>query len=379
VVTYPAATVTDYQAGTTLKYSQASGTTFPIGVTKVTVTATDVSGNVGTATFNVTVLNKTAPVVTPPANVTATATSAAGAVVTYPAATVTDYQAGTTLKYSQASGTTFPIGTTTVTVTATDVSGNVATATFTVTVAVNQGIVLLQANGTTASLSAGDSLKLGANGSLFVNSSYSQALQISGKSSITARNILITGGYSSTGGSTLTPTPLTGQKALPDPLASLAAPSTTGMPVYSTSLICNTNSVLQPGVYLHPLVISGNSKVTFSPGTYVFDGGIDVIGSATLSGSGVTLYNSGGSMIFDNTGAITLTPPASGTYARVTLFQARGNTLPVEFIGGMPVSISGDLYFPSAQVEVLGGNLTFGLIDAQSMQLIGGVQQCVYP
>jgi hypothetical protein len=149
------------------------------------------------------------------------------------------------------------------------------------------------------------------------------------------------------------------------------------MTTYSTCLICDTRTTLQPGVYTLPVVISGAANVTFAPGTYIFQGGIDVIGNAVLSGSGVTFYDANGPMIFAGNGTVTLSPAATGPYAGVTMFQARNDPYTALFIGGMQANLSGAYYFPAAQVQVYGGtNLTFGFIDAQSMTITGGFHQC---
>jgi hypothetical protein len=134
VVSYPAATVTDYVDNSpVVTYSQSSGTLFTMGTTLVTVNASDAAGNIAVVTFNVTVNSPLT--ITPPADVTVQATGGNGATVNYAAATVVDpLDPAPIITYSQNSGTTFPVGTTTVIVTATDAFGFVATGSFNVTV-----------------------------------------------------------------------------------------------------------------------------------------------------------------------------------------------------------------------------------------------------
>jgi hypothetical protein len=385
-VSYAAATASDAVGVTSITYSKNSGSTFPLGTTTVSITAKDAAGNSGIGSFTVTVQDTTAPVVTAPANVTATATGSTGAVVTYPAATATDAVGVTGLTYSQASGTTFPVGVTTVTVTAKDAAGNTGTKTFTVTVSaastLTRGVMILQPTGAgTLQLSGGTSLNLGANGSIYVNSTTAGALAISGGASATAKSIVIAGTSAVSGGAKLTPAPLTGQTPTADPFASLPDPVVAGMATYTTSSIAsNTVATLQPGVYTNAVSIAGAAKVTLAPGTYVFMKGLSVAGSGVVNGAGVTLYLGGGSIACSGGCKVTLSAPTSGTYAGVTVFQARKNATAAVFSGGANSTLGGAYYFPAAAFQMSGGaGVKFGMIVSATMQMSGGSYECLEP
>jgi len=65
---------------------------------------------------------------------------------------------------------------------------------------------------------------------------------------------------------------------------------------------------INPGIYAQ-ISVSGNAKLTLNPGVYILaGGGLTVSGNASISGSGVTLYNTESAF-----------PSAGGTYGGITL------------------------------------------------------------
>jgi hypothetical protein len=162
-------------------------------------------------------------------------------------------------------------------------------------------------------------------GIIQVNSNCSNAVTLSGNASITASQTRIVGGYTSSGNADFTPDPAVGVAALPDPLASLAAPSITGSHG-AASCGSNQSLTLTPGVYTS-ITGSGNCAITLQPGMYaIAGGGISVSGNASIKGSGVLLYNGGsnypasggsfGAMSLSGNGSFDLEPqPAAPTRA----------------------------------------------------------------
>ncbi len=151
------------------------------------------------------------------------------------------------------------------------------------------------------------------------------------------------------------------QPSTPDPLASIPAPSSSGMTVQSNSAMNLTNAgavTLNPGVYTGGLTLSGSSSVTLNPGIYyVNGGGINLSGGASISGSGVCIYNTGGGAInLTGTGNISLSPMTGGTYSGITVFQDRSNTAGATMSGGSNINNSGTFYFPGATVSMSGGS-----------------------
>ena len=237
-------------------------------------------------------------------------------------------------------------------------------------------VLVLNSTGSGAFNISGGAVLNMANRNVLVNSANPTAVTISGGSSgITALSISIVGGYSATGGSqnNLHPTPQTGAAPAADPLASLPAPSTAGLTVFAGRTINGGNAALSPGVYTGQIVIKGGATVTFQPGTYVLQGGINVA-SSTIQGNGVFLYNQIGQFTISGGSFINLTPPSSGTYAGLTVFQARSNTNPATISGGSSSSLAGIYYFPTTQLLTLSGgsNMQLGSIISAKLNLSGG-------
>jgi hypothetical protein len=251
-----------------------------------------------------------------------------------------------------------------------------ATATARKTTTTRTGILVLDPTGPKAlQMSGGASITL-SNGAVIVDSNDGRAFDISGGlSGITAQKISITGNYNASGGSAdnLHPTPVTGQPPVPDPLASLPTPSGIGQPVFPGNHISSTTTTLDPGVYTGPVVISGTSVVHLNSGVYIFRGGIELSGGSSINGQGVMLYSEG-PMTFSGTSVINLSPPSGGTYAGITMFQARGNTNKAVLSGGSGSVLAGTYYFPDTQqLELSGGShLQLGQIVTWRMLLSGG-------
>jgi hypothetical protein len=120
----------------------------------------------------------------------------------------------------------------------------------------------------------------------------------------------------------------------------------------------------------------GNAHVTLDPGTYeIAGGGFVVSNNATVSGSGVLIYNAGsafpkaggsfGGVNFSGTSSVNLTGPATGSYAGVILFQSRDNTTPL-LLSGSAMLGTGMVYAPSAVLYLSGSsNLAGPLIVDQ--------------
>ena len=122
-------------------------------------------------------------------------------------------------------------GTFTVTVMVTDPIASGATAwdfvqSFTVTVSPSI-IVLDPSAGGALTLSGNASITL--TGGVYVDSSSSSALSASGSAQIKASVIDVHGGVQKSGNPSFSPAPVTGAATVPDPLASLAPPSTSGL------------------------------------------------------------------------------------------------------------------------------------------------------
>jgi hypothetical protein len=132
------------------------------------------------------------------------------------------------------------------------------------------------------------------------------------------------------------------------------------------------NIVLQPGVYIGGISITGKGSITLSPGIYYMQGGgFSSTGQGALTGNQVMIYNNPQSnsdvINLAGQGATSLSPPTSGPYQGVLLFQHRTGVQPdvsVSGSGTAPMSISGTFYAPGALLKVT-GNGTQDTIGSQ--------------
>ena len=261
--------------------------------------------------------------------------------------------------------TYFTLGTETVTVTVTRSGGQAAAATSTATV----GTSIFALNPTLAgsvSLVGWPSINIG--GSLVVDSNSPFALVSLGAATVSTGSTRIVGNYLSLGTTNFTPAPTTGAAAVPDPLAALPVPANPGGTAQSVVVSGNQTVTLNPGLYSQ-IVVSGSARVTLNPGVYVIAGGsLTLAGSPTLVGSGVLIYLAGsgypgtggsyGGLALGGTPTVNLTPMATGTYAGVTLFQARDNNRAISLVGAALAGLNGFVYAPAALVSLVGWNGT---------------------
>ena len=211
---------------------------------------------------------------------------------------------------------------------------------------------------------------------MYVNSSSSTAVELQGSATINSYFLNLVGNYNLLGGTSITTNKgtvtayngatgivTTGATAVSDPLASY------NMPTYSS---CNyTNESLQsgtttinPGVYCNGLQIGNTAVVHMNAGNYIVDGGyFSVAGSATLTGSGVTVFlnkqleTTWPTVSFSNGATVTLTAPTTGTYAGIAIFQSRSATSATNSIlGGGAVNITGAIYLPNQALDFYGGS-----------------------
>jgi Flp pilus assembly protein TadG len=232
----------------------------------------------------------------------------------------------------------------------------------------------------------------GADCNMYVNSNSAGALRVTSGASITAKKVSVTGTATVTG-ATVTPTPLTGQAAYPDPLASVLTPPS------NVSAVCGTNPyappggnttkldlgggtyTIYPGVYCGGIGIKSGGSLTLQPGVYVIRGGgfggggsIVVQNNGTqFLGSGVMFYltcptgpcTSAGTFsahINIQSGAtVNLTAPTSGQYKGMLFYQdkfLKTTTTQNVFQSGSTSYYDGVFYFPTQELHFQSGSGT---------------------
>ena len=172
------------------------------------------------------------------------------------------------------------------------------------------------------------------------------------------------GAFQRSGNAVFHPTPVTGSAAMSDPLANLQAPST-GSSQGAVSVAGNSSRSIQPGTYTQ-IAVSGNASLTLTPGIYVVSsGGFTASGNATIKGSGVVIYVAAGSINLSGNSTVLLTPPTSGAYYGVGIFQARSDASTI-YLAGNTYLASGTLYAPKAALNMSGNsNISAPLIVDQ--------------
>jgi hypothetical protein len=233
------------------------------------------------------------------------------------------------------------------------------------------GILVLDPSGASA-LSASGNPFISVNAPVLVNSSSSQALTVSGSSDMIATEFDVAGNRTLSGGATITGTVNIGATPTSDPLAAIPAPDPNGLPTRSTTALSLGNGAaytLSPGVYVGGISISNSASVTLLPGIYyIKGGGFKVTGSANLSGTGVMIYNapqsSSDGISLDGKGTVTLSPPTSGPYGGITLFQDRSSNALATVTGDSGFNLTGTFYVAGAPLKIT-GNSDSALLGSQ--------------
>jgi Flp pilus assembly protein TadG len=136
--------------------------------------------------------------------------------------------------------------------------------------------------------------------------------------------------------------------------------------VGAVSISGNNNVTFSPGLYEGGIQITGNATVTFNSGTYILaGGGLSITGNSTISGTGVTFYNTSGATAagsIDLTGNETanLSAPTSGSLAGILFFQDRSVSSSSTIEGNSSSTFDGVLYFPNAAVNYVGNSSVSG-------------------
>lgn len=193
-------------------------------------------------------------------------------------------------------------------------------------------------------------------------------------------------------------TPVTHAPTIADPLRYLPAPDPVqlALPVQGTNLnLTSGNTALWPGIYNGGITIGQGASVTLhanangTPGIYFLQGGgLNVSGSSSLTmvngeTAGVMVYNNWqtntDNVSLNTSGSVVLTPPASGSYQGLTLFQKRGTSTTaaptLTIVGGSNLDITGTIYVAYGNVTLtgVGTNNMGGQIVADTVNSNGTV------
>jgi hypothetical protein len=244
--------------------------------------------------------------------------------------------------------------------------------------AINISAVYVDSSSTTALSASGNALVKGSTISVYggISESGNAAIQASAAGTLLVNDLPIR----SSGSATASPAPMNGAPLISDPLAGLPVPENTiNTPGYTPGLVSHgpvnvsgnsSPPPIAPGIYSQ-INVSGNASLTLQPGVYIITGGgFNVSGNASVTGTGVMIYNTAstysyssgtdgagaayGGFNLSGKGTINLTPPSTGTYAGILMFQDRNNAMALNFSGNSMTGITGTIYAKTAQLNESG-------------------------
>ncbi|WP_018425959.1 TadE/TadG family type IV pilus assembly protein [Hoeflea sp. 108] len=154
------------------------------------------------------------------------------------------------------------------------------------------------------------------------------------------------------------------QLASLDPLANVVPPPYTAC----QNVPGGKTKTLSPGTFCNK-TISGD--VTLEPGNYILRGGqIKLGGNGRLTGAGVTIFLMEDAQFVSNANeVINLSPPSTGPYAGITIYQVKTNTNDVQINGGSGSNVAGFIYAPAAHVFYAGNSDMTG--DGLCIRIVG--------
>jgi hypothetical protein len=126
----------------------------------------------------------------------------------------------------------------------------------------------------------------------------------------------------------------------------------------------------QPGTYPNGIVSHADgNNIVLASGIYCLDGEGLYINGGDLDAQEVMFYvkddtpgvSPDSAVYLGGNGIITITPPTSGDYQHISIFQARDNYNTSTIIGTSDMNLEGTLYFPAAHLEIGGTGGTVGL------------------
>lgn len=232
-----------------------------------------------------------------------------------------------------------------------------------------QAVIVTRSSGATTLRLLGTTRFTITGGGTNTNTTNNNAVSIGAGGLLTATFHRVTGNVNAADAGRMSPAPTTGVAAAADPFATLAGPSTTGVPIYGGQTITNATVTLSPGIYSGLISVGNNGIARLNGGNYIFRAGLTTTnnGSLVLAGTdGVLLYNANasypaaggacGNLSLAGTGTLTLSASRTGSYAGMLLYQARSCTNAAAITVRTGTTLNGTLYVPAATLTVTAAN-----------------------
>jgi hypothetical protein len=232
-----------------------------------------------------------------------------------------------------------------------------------------QAVIVTRASGPNTFAVANNTRFTITGGGTNTNTNNNNSVQVGSGAMLTATFHRVTGNVGAADAGRMSPAPVTGVVAAADPFATLAGPTTGGVPVFGGQSITNATVTLNPGIYSGLITVGNNGIARLNGGNYIFRAGLTTTsnGSLVLAGtSGVLLYNANasypaaggacGNLSLAGTGTLTLSASKTGSYAGMLLFQGRTCTNGAAITVRTGTSLSGTLYVPAATLTIRAAN-----------------------
>jgi Flp pilus assembly protein TadG len=212
---------------------------------------------------------------------------------------------------------------------------------------------------------------------IYINSSNSRAVQVTGNSShITADYFNIYGGYS---GHQTQPTAMTPHSApLSNPMGNITGPTPPGgCPSTNASTTLSGSYTAPGGLVCFTKAVTLADGATLGAGLYVFENGVTIPTGATVTVNGGTLDlygvgSSAGTLTQASNSVLNITAPTSGAYNAIAILQPLVNTTPLQVqFGSSNQTLDGVIYAPGAKVSLQdnGGGVTASGVYADTMSI----------
>jgi Flp pilus assembly protein TadG len=234
------------------------------------------------------------------------------------------------------------------------------------------GILVLDPTSSAAALANGGGTVNVGGVPMIVDSNSPSAMNAPGGGTYAASEFDITGVPGTTGSGNYIGTIYSGQQPTPDPLAYLPEPDPSTMTVqanHPTHISGQSTTTINPGVYTGGITVTGQGLLVMNPGIYYMDGGgFSFTGLGGLQASGVMIVNapktSNDIININGNGSINFSPPTSGIYKGISLWQTRSSTNSINISGNGGSSMTGTFYAQHGTLSVT-GNGTNDVIGSQ--------------
>ena len=231
---------------------------------------------------------------------------------------------------------------------------------------------------------------ISSNCGVLIASSSTSAFEAGAGANVTARSIGVVGDCDGAGCGGLSTQPTNNIAPFTDPLANVPSPPAPSPGCYKTGFtVTGGTAHLDPaGNYCGGINLTGGT-ITLSPGTYyLVGGGLNVSANATVTGSGVTFFNTAGNgysyepinLIGSSNTNISAPVDAGNSLAGILIFQdrsIRNNTAQNIVDASNGQVFTGTLYFPTTALKYRGAPLLlnpYELLIAWKLEFQGRTQ-----